>query len=532
MLSGEDEELDWWMRYQIRLQSRKAWRGPSEEAPAVRVAAERRLNAIVVSGPTPVLALAEEVISGLDVDPDDGPGGPGGGRIVKVITLTNADAADLADSLEAVLADDGTGGTPPTMRVDASSNSLIVSASPGQLALIEGLAKQLDSATMTSARQMRTLRLDRSRSDAGVVAKTLQRILREQGGVEVEVIDASELLEREEEEEETSSLDGAMPMPRGGLFGIVRDAVVSGAFAAVQDEATDADAADDVSVPTSGTQSLTEKVPAVTIAVDPATNSLIFMGSERLTGRLTELARELERQAPAEPLGVRVVKLPDTADARSVTNLINQTVRQVGRVSDSNPSGFTGRVAVSPDPDAGAVIVWANDTDFETVSSLIAGVARLDRSAELTIKVYPLVNIDGRGAVRSVQDLFSTNPRGRQGAACARVDAHRRGARWNDARGHIRPRATERDERSDGDVADRERAAVGHPRDRPFRGVARPEPGDRPDGGPAVCGSRTRTLRISRGRSSGRWTRRGRAGRRGTCRGRSRWRTTGRTACW
>ena len=131
--------MDFWLQYNIRMARARA--GQTDEEPTVRVAAERRLNAIVVSGPTPVLALAEEVISGLDVDPDDGPGGPGGGRIVKVITLTNADAADLADSLEAVLADDGTGGTPPTMRVDASSNSLIVSASPGQLALIEGLAK-------------------------------------------------------------------------------------------------------------------------------------------------------------------------------------------------------------------------------------------------------------------------------------------------------------------------------------------------------------------------------------------------------
>ena len=419
LTEGGDEQLDFWLRYNIRMA--RARSGETDETPKVRVAAERRLNAIVVSGPIPVLALAEELVAGLDIDPDDRPGGdgPGGGRIVKVISLTNADAADLAQSLEAVLADDGTGGTPPTMRVDAASNSLIVSASPGQLALIEGLATQLDSATMTNSRQMRTVRLDRSRSDAATIARTLQRILREQGDIKVEVIDATDLLDRSVEEGEDSSRsrperEGTEPVGAGGLFGRVHAMVAQHAFAVVQSgengETAEADGAGSdasASVASGGDG-------GVTIAVDPATNSLVFIGSERLTARLTELARELERQSPAEPLGVRVVKLPDAADARSVASLITQTIRQVGRSSDGNPSGFTGRVAVSPDPDAGAVIVWANDTDFATVSSLIAGVSRLDRSAELTIKVYPLKNIDGRGAARSVADLLSARPRGRQ----------------------------------------------------------------------------------------------------------------------
>ncbi len=401
---GEDDgQMDFWMRYNLRMQRARA--GQADQAPSVRVAAERRLNAIVVSAPVPVLELAEEVIAGLDVDPGDG---PGGGRIVKVITLNSADAGELATSLGAVLADDGTGGTPPTLRVDASSNSLIVGASPEQMSLIEGLAKQLDSATLTTSRQMRTLRLDRSKTDAQRIARTLRRILEEQGGIKVEVIDAADLLNVPDDEERGSRLDGNAG-GRGGMFRLIEEAVVASVFAAVQDgAAAETPAAGGEPGPASGGEA------TVTIAVDPATNSLVFIGSDRLTERLTELARELERQAPEEPTAVRVVKLPDSADARSVANLINQTIRQVGRASDRNPSGFTGRVAVSADPDAGAVIVWANDTDFETVSSLIGGVARLDRSAELTIKVYPLVNIDGRGAVRSVQDLFSPSPRGRQ----------------------------------------------------------------------------------------------------------------------
>lgn len=393
VLSNRDEGLEsnWWARWQLSLE--RARRGLDDDEASIRVAAERRLNAIVVSAPLPVLELAEEVVAGLDIDPGSGPGGE---RVVRVLTLNSADAGELATNLEAVLAE-GEGGMPPTLRVDRASNSLIVSARADQMALIEALARQLDSAAMTSTHQMRTIRIDRSRIGAEEVARTLRRLLEQQGGVKVEVISAEELLKREDGERPggARSIDTDVilsePMS-GGLYRLIERMMAAVAFAAVQDDET----------------------PTVTIAVDPSTNSLVLLGSSRLTDRLAALARELERQAPVEPTGVRVVRLPETADARSVANLITQTVRQVGRASDQNPGGFTGAVAVSPDPDTGSVIVWANDTDFESVSALIAGVARLDRSADLTIKVYPLTNIDGRGAVRAVQDLLASSPRGWQ----------------------------------------------------------------------------------------------------------------------
>ncbi|USN98216.1 MAG: hypothetical protein H6810_08490 [Phycisphaeraceae bacterium] len=425
VLSKQDnsQQMDWWLQYQIRLQRARA--GQTEEAPQVRVEAERRLNAIVVSAPTPVLELAEQIVAGLDIDPE---GGPGGERIVRVITLNSADAGELATSLEAVLADDGTGGTAPTLRVDTSSNSLIVNANEAQMALIERLAEQLDQATLTTSRQMRTIRLDRSKTDAGRVARTLQRLLKQQGGIKVEVIDAADLLKEEEENGEKGSMlepsrgDLGGPMP-GGIRGAVERLMAQAAFAAVQETKPAATKKAGTKAAKNGAdkgtaeetdQSATDDEAAVTIAVDPDTNTLVVIGSPRMTQRLADLAKELERQTPAEPTAVRVVKLPESADPRMVANLIGQTVRQVGRASDNNPSGFTGSVAVSPDVDGGAVIVWANDTDFETVASLIGGVAKLDRSSELTIKVYPLTNIDGRGAARAVQDLFSVNPRGRQ----------------------------------------------------------------------------------------------------------------------
>jgi type II secretion system protein D len=402
VLSDQDEflEQNWWARWQLSLE--RARRGLGEEARPIRVAAERRLNAVVVSAPLPVLELAEQVVAGLDIDPD---GGPGGGRVVRVISLSSADAGELSSSLESIFAEHAEGGVPPTVRVDRSSNSLIVSATSDQMSLIEGLARQLDQATLAGSRQMRSVRIDRARMEAGEVARTLRRLLEQQGGVRVEVIGVEELLREPERDGSRRGPAGGSWSPASPAGGMIREIERLMASVAIAAPAGPAGPGD----PAPG-----EGEAKVTIAVDPATNTLVLIGSDRLTARLAELAKELEKQSPQEATAVRVVRLPDSADPRSVAGLITQSFQQIGRASDDNPGGFTGRVAVSPDLDGGAVIVWANDTDFRVISELIAGVARLERTAEVTIKVYPLTNIDARGALRAVQDLLSTSPTGRQ----------------------------------------------------------------------------------------------------------------------
>src|SRR5690606_10596866 len=127
-----------------------------------------------------------------------------------------------------------------------------------------------------------------------------------------------------------------------------------------------------------GTQGGTQDEPPVTIAVDPATNSLIVVGSPRLTDRLAQLALQIEQQAPAEPTRIRVVTLPPSADAQAIASIVQQTALRVGRASAQNPGGFTSQVVATPDPSGGAIIVWANDTDFEVVGELIASVSRLE----------------------------------------------------------------------------------------------------------------------------------------------------------
>lgn len=367
----------------------------------VKVVAEPRLNALVISAPASVLELAEQIVQGLDVDRD--PGGPGGGRVVRVITLTNADVSALSASIGELFETDETGAVAPTVKIDAQSNSLIIRGTSEQITSIEGLVKELDSATLSSSRQLRLIPVDRSRADAQLMARTIQRLLEQQGGVKVEIISAEELMERREKEGDQSgdarpfrSSDPAgVPVRFDGLAAWVMQNAL-----AAQPEAT-------------GSTTAPEE-PTIILAIDPATNSLLVVGSPRLTDRVAGLVDELEKQMPAEPTGVRIVTLPSTADARNVADIVSQTVREVGRTSTTNPGGFTGNVAVRPDVFGNAVIVWANDTDFDSVSQLITGVSSLASTVEMTVKVYPLENVSARQAVQSLQDLFSPSPRGRQ----------------------------------------------------------------------------------------------------------------------
>lgn len=390
-------EWNWFGRYELL-------RRGSEVPQPVRVIAENRLNALVISGPSAMIDLAEQVASELDVDPRDD-GEPD--RFVRVLTLENADAASLASNLEAMQEAGDTGVLPATIRVDPASNSLLVRGTAAQHTEIRELAERLDSATVTSGRQLRRISIDRSRADAAEVAETLRRLLGQSGSREVEVISVDELIRRTSEEASEDD-SGAMLLPAGRPIDSVWSVVsaVSVAIAAesqsqaepVENQAADAE----------------PEEPPVTIAVDPETNSLIVVGSERVTERLAALSRELERELPAQSSKIRVIELPDSANPWRVAGLVSQAVRQIGRVSDSNPGGMTGRVSVVGDPSSGSLLVFSNDTDFETVAPLIRSLTVARDLEEVMVKVYPLETISANRAVGSVRDFVQPRPVGRQ----------------------------------------------------------------------------------------------------------------------
>ncbi len=249
---------------------------------------------------------------------------------------------------------------------------------------------------------MKMVPVDRSKVDAELLARTLERLIQQQGGPKVEVISTEELLKQQKKSSdagEAKPATGAMLIPSGAIHG-ARWLAASAAFAQVVPPADESD--------------------GVTIAVDPKTNALILLGSPRATERVALLAEMLQKQMPAEPSSVRVVTLPGTLEAQSVAQVVNQTLQQIGRASSANPGGFTGAVSVQADPGGGSLIVVANDTDFKAVGELIASIARMDSSANLTVKVYPLSTISPQRAREAILDLISrSRAASRPGASAA-----------------------------------------------------------------------------------------------------------------
>ena len=409
------DQLPEFARWQYLLRARQP--GDEEGRQQVRVAAEKRLNAVVIAAPLDVIELAQQIVSELDVPPS---GPTGGERMVRVIPMLNADAQTLSASIEAMFADEAAQAPPPVVRVDPTGNALIVRATVAQMAVIEQLAKELDAATLTSARQLRMITVDRSKADASLMAATIQRLLEQQGGVRVEIISTDELLGGQPPAGES----GAERPPKGKRgsdagsgasfrWGAPPDILSLPQFLAAVAIGQPAAQQPADTTPQQEAQPADER-PVVRIAVDPASNTIVVVGSPRLTDRIAALAAELEAQMPAEPSAVHIVTLPDAADAQAIAQVVTQTMNQVGRSSARNPGGFTGSVAVQPDPSGTALIVWANDTDFRSLGALIASVSKLNADMSLTVKNYRLANITSDRAARAIQDLFAASPRGRQ----------------------------------------------------------------------------------------------------------------------
>lgn len=82
-----------------------------------------------------------------------------------------------------------------------------------------------------------------------------------------------------------------------------------------------------------------EDAGEITIAVDPATNSLVVMGSETLTKRIADLAQSLQTQIPQEPVQANIVRMPQGVDASPIADIVRSTVQQMGRASATNQEG-------------------------------------------------------------------------------------------------------------------------------------------------------------------------------------------------
>jgi type II secretion system protein D len=175
----------------------------------VRITADTRANAIVVSAPAECMQLLEALIHQLDTL-------PAAEAQIKVFTIVNSDAANLKDMLQTLFAGQGSTGGQSGNRpasapsgaegslvalrfaVDARTNSIIASGSASELSVVEAILMRLDD---SEVRQRKNFVFRLKNSYAKDVAQAVDQFLTKQRQMQREqtpgMTSAFEQIERE-----------------------------------------------------------------------------------------------------------------------------------------------------------------------------------------------------------------------------------------------------------------------------------------------------------------------------------------------
>lgn len=352
-------------------------------------------NALIISANKENLELIRELLQKVDVEPTVD------GGVIQIFTLVNADAQRVATMLRSLISQGlyrpGMMGRNNAQRsreamavtVDSRSNTLIVSASPENLAVIKEVIKQVDSKEYSLEGDIKLYSLKNAR--ASLLATTLQQFFQQKR--------AGEMQGRENER--------SLPLT------IVADdrvntLLVTGGkehFDAIDRMVSQLDTEEvfdktnfrvfalknSTAVKLQGTlQRLFQNRPArftgraaepITVVADSWANALVVGASIEDMGMVSSLIETLDNTSPESGMQVQVLQLRK-ADARSVA----QTIQGLYRDGPGTP--VTVRVDV--DERLNAIVVSAGETDIKRISELVA---KLDtdmvaRVAE--IRIFPL----------------------------------------------------------------------------------------------------------------------------------------------
>ena len=234
----------------------------------------------------------------------------------------------------------------------------------------------------------------------------LERLLDRDGDDRVKIVPLDKLLEERGETGTSDKVSGIFD-GRTGVRALVASVVLAIAPAAVAADPLPAEGTEIVNVAsTAGSQDSTETAavakspaevdePEIVIAIDPATNSLVVLGSPRELDRLTALADQVEDNLPEEGGIIRTVPLPAGIEAKTVASVVNQTLRMV--VPAGGVRGdLSRRTMVIADPTTNSVIVTSREDEFPLVADLIASSARAPEAAEVNTDTLVPCPICGR----------------------------------------------------------------------------------------------------------------------------------------
>ena len=160
--------------------------------------------------------------------------------------------------------------------------------------------------------------------------------------------------------------------------------------------------------------------PRASITVDPVSNSLIIVGSQREVDRLVELARQAGSMLPPQGSRIYAIRLGERGDANRLRDLVQQTLRTMS--ARGGPGELGRRVTIVSDPAARSIVVAATPGDFEVVAELIGVFAESSASDETVLRTYRLSTARADEAVRLLSQTLQLDASGRADRVAIRLD--------------------------------------------------------------------------------------------------------------
>jgi len=386
--------------FQARLQSMTPPGVTPTPQDRVDVATDALANALIISASKENLALIDELLKKVDVEPPVKTG------VVRLYPLINADAQRVATMLQSLLSQGlykpGTATVTDTrliealervaIAVDVRTNVLIISASKENFAVLEEIIKRVDGEDWGVLGDVRLYMLEHA--DATRLAPVLQQFFTVKRSAEeaagssgrslpVSIIPDARtntlLVAGSREsftvvEEMIKKLDHKEVLP-ATLFSVFE-----------LKQATAAVLRDTLERLFNARVVRGQTRDPVTIIADTRTNSLIIGAAEEDMKIAQSLISRLDK-APAEPGKTLQIFPLEKADATQVAD----TLRSLYRAQTGAPDPG---VVISVDERINAIVVSAGAADIERISSLIDQLDRKEVTRVTEIKVFPLKNAD------------------------------------------------------------------------------------------------------------------------------------------
>jgi type II secretory pathway component GspD/PulD (secretin) len=402
----------------------------------VDVAADALANALIISASKENLAMIRELLKKVDVEP------PMESGVVKIYPLVRADAQKAATMLQGLvqqgLYKPGASFAAQTnpavaarekvaISVDARTNSLIVSASRENLAILDQIIRGIDGEQVVPATEFRVFRL--TSATATVIAPTLQQLFTQRVSREATKDPMTVIADARS----NSLIVGASPadMKLAETLVAQLDAPqgkgsTMAAFPLKKADATQvANTLKTLLAGQGGTGLGAGAAGAANISVDERTNTILVSAGAADLQRVKELVDQLDREQLTNVTEIRVFPLQH-ADATELSQILTslltnkplspvalspnrQTLLQfIGKTEDGKEliaTALQEGVLITPDRRSNAVVVAAPVKNMPLLESLVRALDSISpRMAE--IRVFTLVNADAQRMSDVLTQLF------------------------------------------------------------------------------------------------------------------------------